>query len=70
VQAPLEMRIKRVMERDNLSREEIEKREANQFSVEKKAALADFSINNDESELVIPQVLELHREFLSLINKF
>jgi len=36
VQAPLEMRIKRVMLRDGLSRAEIEKREAHQFTEEKK----------------------------------
>jgi dephospho-CoA kinase len=69
VQAPLEMRIKRVMERDKLSREEIEKREANQFSAEKKAALADFVVNNGESELLIPQVLKLHRQFLVMADK-
>jgi dephospho-CoA kinase len=65
VQAPLEMRIKRVMERDGLSREEIEKREAHQFTEEKKAQLADHLIRNDDSELVIPQVLKLHGLFCS-----
>jgi dephospho-CoA kinase len=68
VQAPLEMRIKRVMQRDNLSREEIEKREAHQFIEEKKALLADYIIRNDDSELVIPQVLKLHQTFCSLIH--
>ena len=54
VQAPIEMRIKRVMQRDNLSRAEIEKREAHQFTEEKKALLADHVIVNDDSDLVIP----------------
>lgn len=66
IQAPLETRIKRVMQRDGLSREEIEKREANQFPEDKKAELADYVIKNDDSELVIPQVLELHNRFKSL----
>ncbi len=65
VQAPLEMRIKRVMQRDGLSREEIEKREAHQFTEEKKIQLADHVIKNDDTELIIPQVLKLHRLFCS-----
>lgn len=67
VQAPLETRIKRVMQRNSLTKDEIEKRNANQFSEEKKAKLADYVIINDDTQLVIPQVLELHREFLSLV---
>ncbi|HZY36333.1 MAG TPA: dephospho-CoA kinase [Mucilaginibacter sp.] len=65
VQAPLEMRIKRVMQRDDLSREEIEKREAHQFTEEKKALLADHIIKNDDTELIIPQVFKLHGLFCS-----
>jgi dephospho-CoA kinase len=68
VQAPLETRIKRVMQRDGLARDEIEKRNAQQFSEEKKAKLADYLINNDGSQLVIPQVLKLHEVFLSLAH--
>ena len=66
VQSPLETRIKRVMQRDGLSREEVEKRNSNQFSEEKKTKLANYIIKNDELQLVIPQVLELHKLFLSL----
>jgi dephospho-CoA kinase len=66
VTAPLDMRIKRVMQRDGISREEVEKRNARQFSEEKKISLADYVIRNDETELIIPQVLKLHQEFLSL----
>jgi len=66
VQAPLEIRIKRVMQRDRLTREEIERRNAHQFSEEKKTQLADFVIKNDDTQLVIPQVLELHSQLMSL----
>jgi len=66
VQAPLEMRIQRVMQRDSLSRAEIESRNAHQFTEEKKTQLADFIISNDDTELVIPQVLKLHNHLLSL----
>jgi dephospho-CoA kinase len=67
VQAPLETRIKRVMLRDRLTLDEVERRNSNQFPEEKKTQLADYIIRNDGTQLVIPQVLELHREFLSLV---
>jgi dephospho-CoA kinase len=66
VQAPAEQRVKRVMERDGLTREEVERRNSNQFSEEKKTELAGHVIKNDETQLVIPQVLALHQVFLSL----
>jgi dephospho-CoA kinase len=68
VTAPLELRINRVVQRDNLTRDEVESRNARQFSEEKKIQLADFVIRNDDTELVIPQVLELHKQFSSLIQ--
>jgi dephospho-CoA kinase len=66
VQAPLKTRIQRVMQRDGLTLAEVESRNAKQYSEEKKSALADYLIRNDDTELVIPQVLKLHDEFLSL----
>src|SRR5579863_6209422 len=66
VTAPLELRIKRVTQRDGLTREEILSRNSRQYSEEKKIDLADFVIRNDDTELVIPQVLQLHEQFLSL----
>jgi len=66
VTAPFEMRIQRVIQRDQLDRAEIEKREARQFTEERKVEMADYVIKNDETELVIPQVLELHRKFLTI----
>lgn len=68
VQAPLETRIKRVMQRDGLSLEEVERRNSNQFPEEKKTQLADYIVKNDDTQLVIPQVLELHRRFSSLVH--
>ena len=69
VQAPLELRIKRVVQRDKLTRQEIEGRNAKQFSEEKKSALANYIIKNDDQQLVIPQVLELHQLFSSLVHQ-
>jgi dephospho-CoA kinase len=68
VTAPLELRIQRVIQRDGLSRAEIESRDAKQFSEEKKTSMADFVIINDDTKLVIPQVLELHGKFSSLAH--
>ena len=66
VTAPLELRIKRVMQRDGLQRADILNRENKQFTEEKKKTLANFIIKNDDTELVIPQVLELNDVFRSL----
>jgi dephospho-CoA kinase len=66
VTAPLELRIDRVTKRDHITRTEVEAREAKQFTEAKKRELADYIIENDESKLLIPQVLELHEQFLQL----
>jgi dephospho-CoA kinase len=66
VTAPLELRIDRVSKRDNVTRTEIEAREAKQFPEVKKRDLADYIIENDETKLLIPQVLDLHEQFLQL----
>ncbi len=49
VYSPDEQRIKRIMERDGSSEEEIRRRMNNQIPQEKKKKLADFVINNDKS---------------------
>ena len=64
VTAPLEMRVKRVIERDGLTEAEITSRDSKQFKQEEKVKLADHIIKNDNTELVIPQVLKLHNEFM------
>ena len=66
VSAPFENRITRVMQRDHITRTEVESREARQFTEEKKKQLADDVIINDDRQLVIPQVLSLHQQYLTL----
>lgn len=66
VAAPLEIRLKRILQRDNITRAEAESRNARQFNDEKKIELADDLIHNDDTQLVIPQVLALHQLYLSL----
>ena len=63
VTAPLKVRVERVMKRSGLTREEIISRDAKQLSERKKAELATYMVTNDESQLVIPQVLQLHNLF-------
>jgi dephospho-CoA kinase len=66
VTAPIEMRIQRVLARDNhRTREDIEKIISNQLSDEEKLVKANYVIKNDEKELIIPQVLKLHERFNS-----
>ena len=68
VTAPLELRIQRVIARDGLTRAEVESRDAKQFTEEKKIQLANYVIRNDDTQMVIPQVLELHQIFSSLAH--
>lgn len=65
--APEQLRIKRVLKRDT-QRTEQQIREIihHQIQDEEKLQRADFVIMNDETQLVIPQVLELHRSFLEI----
>lgn len=64
VTAPEEVRISRVMARDNSSREKILAVIKNQWSDEELKKNSDYLIINDDSTLVIPQVLKLHETFL------
>lgn len=66
VQAPSHYRIKRVMERDGVRREDVINRANRQIDEEIKMRLCDFVIVNNDRELVIPQVLELHSKFLEM----
>jgi len=66
VTAPLDLRMERVTTRDDITMAEAQSRNARQMPEAEKTKLADFIISNDESELVIPQVLALHQKFLSL----
>ena len=67
VTAPVEMRIRRVLARDNhRTVEQIKAIVEKQMPEGTKVERADYIIVNDESTLVIPQVLALHQKFLSM----
>ena len=63
--APQNLRIKRVMDRDAISKEEVVARIDKQIDETIKMKLCDFVIVNDEQQMVIPQVLKLHEYFIS-----
>lgn len=63
VDAPRAIRIRRIMQRDQLTASEIEKRFSKQLQEDIKMKLCDFVIKNDEQQLVIPQVLALDKKF-------
>lgn len=68
VAAPDELRIARVMQRDGLSREEVQKKLDSQMKQEEKIKLADAVLHNDEKQLLIPQVLSLFNSFITQQN--
>jgi dephospho-CoA kinase len=67
VSAPEALRIKRVLLRDaQRNEQQVKDIIQNQLTEEEKLKRADYIIVNDESRLVIPQVIQLHTSFTSL----
>ncbi|MBM3444596.1 MAG: dephospho-CoA kinase [Bacteroidetes bacterium] len=66
VSAPQPLRVKRAMKRDNKQREDVLSRMEHQLDESIKMKLCDFIVINDEQHLIIPQVLDLHQQLLSL----
>ena len=65
VYAPQYLRINRVMKRDMFTKEQVLERINNQIDETIKMKLCDFVIVNDEQQAVLPQVINLHKQFLS-----
>ncbi len=66
VYAAQHLRLKRVMNRDNISRQDVLNRMKRQIDEEMKMKLCDFIIINNEQELVLPQIQTLHDKFLQM----
>lgn len=66
VVADKNVRLQRVMDRDGLSENEVHLRMDKQWSDENKIKLASFVVYNNNSDLLIPQVLDLHQKILKL----
>ncbi len=69
VYAPQALRIKRVMDREQVGRQDVLTRMSRQVDEQIKMRLCDFIIVNDEQQMVIPQVLNLHEKLLELAGK-
>jgi dephospho-CoA kinase len=61
VTAPLSLRIHRVMQRDGISKDQVEARMRNQIADSIKMRLCDFVIHNNNQQMVIPQVLAIDK---------
>lgn len=65
VVAPLALRLKRIRQRDpHRSEEEILNIINRQIIDDERLALADYVVYNDETQLLIPQIISLHKDFL------
>ena len=65
VTAPEELRIQRIINRENSSREQVIARMKNQMADEEKIKLAHFIIINDEKQAIIPQIMKVHEHLLN-----
>lgn len=64
--APEELRIRRVVERDHSSPEEVRERMAKQMPEEEKMKRSDFVVHNDGKHSLIRQVLDIHHALLAI----
>ena len=68
VSAPLSLRLQRLALRDtHRTQDDLERIIAKQLPEEEKTRRADFVIYNDDTQLVIPQVMSLHDQLLALL---
>jgi dephospho-CoA kinase len=64
VTAPLEIRLNRVINRDNSIRADVQKRIDNQWSDEQKVMLSTYLIQNDDIHSVLDQIDEVLNELI------
>jgi dephospho-CoA kinase len=69
VTCPMNKRIERVMKRDRVSEDEVLARINKQLSEEDKRTLCQYEIINDDRQLLIPQVLQLHHQLMRVAGQ-
>lgn len=69
VSAPLELRIKRTLLRDKISRAEVLRRIQQQMNEDEKMSRCNFIVYNNEIQPVLPQVILLHEKLLALAKE-
>lgn len=67
VKAPLEERIKRVMQRDDVSKESVMGRISHQWPDEKKQLLSDYTIENTDISLTKKTVVNINVNLLNIL---
>ena len=68
VNAEESLRVKRVVKRDGVTEEEVKRRIDNQWSDEQRTEKSDYMINNNEKEMLLPQVLKIHDILLEIVK--
>lgn len=68
VSAPLDLRINRVIKRNSISREKVIAIIESQMDETQKMNLCDFVIMNNETQFLLPQVIKIHQQLLSMIH--
>lgn len=68
VACPEQERVRRVMERDGLTEQQVRARLRNQASEEERQRIAHHAIRNDGQELIIPQVLAIHERIMQSVS--
>jgi dephospho-CoA kinase len=69
VSAPINVRLQRVINRDNTTKEAVMLRIEKQMPEEEKIKLATYTIINDEAKALIPQVLNIHNAIINSTKK-
>jgi dephospho-CoA kinase len=67
VTAPLSLRVHRVMQRDGITKDQVDARMRNQISDTIKMRLCDYVIENNNQQMVIPQVLAIDKAIRSAL---
>ncbi len=68
VSSPKTLRIQRIMQRDNMPEEMIFLKMSKQMDDDEKMRLCDFILINDEKQLLLPQVIALHKKLLDRVK--
>jgi dephospho-CoA kinase len=68
VVAPVEQKVERIIRRNELSREQVLERIRNQMDDEARIKLSDYVIHNSENDMIIPAILNIHNDILTIIK--
>lgn len=66
--APISQRIARVIRRNKLTEDQVLERMRNQMDDETRMKMSDYVIPNSEDDMIIPVILKIHEDILSLIK--